>query len=144
MFGAQMVYKHNLLGAQTVYRHNIRGEQTVYIKTNLYALYKLINLLKCLALPDHTFLNVCKFPLCSYKEFRANLKFGAFLKEIVLAGTKKVDNFLSYFMQNFSFHVDGQCLKISQLVLLKICDVKSKYIYLALICVLSAYIEFWI
>ncbi|RIN59934.1 hypothetical protein BU034_12390 [Staphylococcus simulans] len=28
--------------------------------------------------------------------------------------------------------------------MLKICDVKSKYIYFALICVLSAYIEFWI
>lgn len=112
MFGAQMVYKHNLLGAQTVYRHNIQGEQTVYININLYALYKLINHLKCLASPDHTFLNVCKFPLCSYKEFGTNLKFGDFLKEIVPAGTKKVGNFLSHFMQNFSLHVTGQCLKI--------------------------------
>ena len=91
-----------------------------------------------------TFLKGGKFPLCSYKEFRANSKFRVFLKEIAPAGTKKVDDFLSHFMQNFSLHVDGQCLKISQLVLLKICDVKSKYIYLALICVLSAYIEFWI
>lgn len=131
MFGAQMVYKHNLLGAQTV-----------YIKTNLYALYKLINLLKCLASPDHTFFNVCKFPLCSYKEFRANLKFGAFLKEIVLAGTKKVDNFLSHFMQNFSLHVDGQCLKISQLVLLKILYMELKYIYLAHILILRVYVCF--
>lgn len=133
MFGAQMVYKHNLLGAQTV-----------YIKTNLYALYKLINLLKCLASPDHTFFNVCKFPLCSYKEFRANLKFGAFLKEIVLAGTKKVDNFLSHFMQNFSLHVDGQCLKISQLVLLKILYMELKYIYLAHILILRVYVCFWV
>lgn len=107
-----MGYKHNLLGAQTGYRHNIQGAQTGYIQINLYALYKVMNLLKCLALPDHTLLNVCKFPLCSYKEFGANSKFGVFLKEIAPAGTKKVDDFLSHFMQNFSLHVDGQCLKI--------------------------------
>ena len=60
-----------------------------------------------------TFLKGGKFPLCSYKEFGANSKFGGFLKEIAPAGTKKGDNFLSHFMQNFSLHVDGQCLKIS-------------------------------
>ena len=101
-----------------------------------------MDFLKCLALPDHTFLNVCKFPLCSYKEFGANSKFGAFLKEIASARTKKVDDFLSHFMQNFSLHVDGQCLKISQLVLLKFLFVKSNYFYLALICVLRADIGF--
>ncbi|HDZ6503421.1 TPA: hypothetical protein RTX58_002834 [Staphylococcus aureus] len=36
-----------------------------------------------------------------------------FLKEIAPAGTKKVDDFLSHFMQNFSLHVDGQCLFFS-------------------------------
>ncbi|HCZ2468777.1 TPA: hypothetical protein O2Z50_002837 [Staphylococcus aureus] len=59
-----------------------------------------------------TFLIGGKFPLCSYKEFGANSKFGGFLKEIAPAGTKKVDDFLSHFMQNFSLHVTGQCLKI--------------------------------
>ncbi|MCI2939828.1 hypothetical protein [Staphylococcus haemolyticus] len=34
------------------------------------------------------------------------------MKEIAPAGTKKVDDFLSHFMQNFSLHVTGQCLKI--------------------------------
>ncbi len=74
----------------------------------------------------------------------SQFKIWCFLKEIAPVGTKKVDEFLSHYMPIFNLHVDGQCLKISQLVLLKICDVKSKYIYLALICVLSAYIEFWI
>ncbi|HHO2004955.1 hypothetical protein [Staphylococcus aureus] len=35
------------------------------------------------------------------------------MKEIAPAGTKKVDDFLSHFMQNFSLHVDGQCLFFS-------------------------------
>ena len=77
-----------------------------------YTFVKSLYPLKCLASPDHTFFNVCKFPLCSYKEFGANSKFGGFLKEIAPAGTKKVDDFLSHFMQNFSLHVTGQCLKI--------------------------------
>ena len=59
-----------------------------------------------------TFLKGGKFPLCSYKEFGANSKFSVFLKEIAPEGTKKVDDFLSHFMQNFSLHVTGQCLKI--------------------------------
>ena len=59
-----------------------------------------------------TIQNGSKFPLCSYKEFGANSKFGGFLKEIAPAGTKKVDDFLSHFMQNFSLHITGQCLKI--------------------------------
>ncbi|PTJ29970.1 hypothetical protein BU026_12150 [Staphylococcus simulans] len=67
--------------------------------------------MKCLASPDLPFLKGSKFPLCSYKEFGANSKFGAFLKEIASARTKKVDDFLSHFMQNFILHVDGQCLK---------------------------------
>uniref|UniRef100_UPI001C5CC209 hypothetical protein n=4 Tax=Staphylococcus TaxID=1279 RepID=UPI001C5CC209 len=77
----------------------------------MYTFLKSLYPLKCLASPDHTFFNVCKFPLCSYKEFGANSKFGGFLKEIAPAGTKKVDDFLSHFMQNFSLHVTGQCLK---------------------------------
>lgn len=138
------------LGTDTIYRgttwvqSQFVGVQPGYKTQKMHTFLKSLYPLKCLASPDHTFLNVCKFPLCSYKEFRANSKFRVFLKEIAPAGTKKVDDFLSHFMQNFSLHVDGQCLKISKLVLLKICDVKSKYIYLALICVLSAYIEFWI
>ena len=101
MFGAQMGYKHNLLGAQTGYRHNIQGVQTGYIETNMHALYKVMDFLKCLALPDHTFLNVCKFPLCSYKEFGANSKFGVFLKVIVPAGTKKIEWIFEQFYANF-------------------------------------------
>ena len=106
------------LGTDTIYRgttwvqSQFVGVQTGYKTQKMHTFLKSLYPLKCLASPDHTFLNVCKFPLCSYKEFRANLKFGAFLKEIVLAGTKKVDNFLSHFMQNFSLHVTGQCLKI--------------------------------
>nr|WP_168445455.1 hypothetical protein [Staphylococcus epidermidis] len=58
-----------------------------------------------------TFLIGGKFPLCSYKEFGANSKFGVFLKEIAPAGTKKVDEFLIHYMSIFNLHVDGQCLK---------------------------------
>ena len=54
-----------------------------------------------------TFLKGGKFPLCSYKEFGANLKFGDFLKEIAPAGTKKVDEFLSHFMPIFNLHITG-------------------------------------
>ncbi|WP_264296137.1 hypothetical protein [Staphylococcus haemolyticus] len=34
------------------------------------------------------------------------------MKEIDPAGTKKVDDSSSHFMQNFSLHITGQCLKI--------------------------------
>ncbi|MCI2949099.1 hypothetical protein ACUXJ9_002403 [Staphylococcus caledonicus] len=78
----------------------------------MYTFSKSLYPLKCLASPDHTFFYVCKFPLCSYKEFGPNSKFGGFLKEIAPAGTKKGDDFLSHFMQNFSLHITGQCLKI--------------------------------
>ena len=136
------------LGTDTIYRgttgvqSQFVGVQSGYKTQKMHTFLKSLYPLKCLASPDHTFFNVCKFPLCSYKEFRANLKFGAFLKEIVLAGTKKVDNFLSHFMQNFSLHVDGQCLKISQLVLLKILYMELKYIYLAHILILRVYVCF--
>ena len=136
------------LGTDTIYRgttwvqSRFVGVQPGYKTQKMHTFLKSLYPLKCLASPDHTFFNVCKFPLCSYKEFRANLKFGAFLKEIVLAGTKKVDNFLSHFMQNFSLHVDGQCLKISQLVLLKILYMELKYIYLAHILILRVYVCF--
>lgn len=46
--------------------------------------------------------------------------------------------------ENFNLHVDGQCFKKSTLVFRKNHFVKSKYIYLAHICVLRAYINFWI
>jgi len=42
----------------------------------------------------------------------SQFKIWCFLKEIVPAGTKKVDEFSSYFMPNFNLHVTGQCLKI--------------------------------
>ncbi|COP88267.1 Uncharacterised protein [Streptococcus pneumoniae] len=135
-------------GTDTIYRgttgvqSQFVGVQSGYKTQKMYTFLKSLYPLKCLASPDHTFFNVCKFPLCSYKEFRANLKFGTFLKEIVLAGTKKVDIFLSHFMQNFSLHVDGQCLKISQLVLLKILYMELKYIYLAHILILRVYVCF--
>ena len=44
-------------------------------------------------------------------------------------------------MQNFSLHIDGQCLK-SVTGFAQILFVKLKYIYLALICVLRANISF--
>ena len=106
------------LGTDTIYRgttwvqSQFVGVQPGYKTQKMHTFLKSLYPLKCLASPDHTFLNVCKFPLCSYKEFGANLKFGDFLKEIAPAGTKKVGNFLSHFMQNFSLHVTGQCLKI--------------------------------
>ena len=136
------------MGTDTIYRGTTWvqtqyiGVQPGYKTQKIHTFLKSLYPLKCLASPDHTFLNVCKFPLCSYKEFRANSKFRVFLKEIAPAGTKKVDDFLSHFMQNFSLHVDGQCLKISQLVLLKFLFVKSNYFYLALICVLRADLGF--
>ena len=42
----------------------------------------------------------------------SQFKIWCFLKEIVPAGTKKVDEFLSHFMPIFNLHIDGQCLKI--------------------------------
>lgn len=45
-------------------------------------------------------------------------------------------------MQNFSLHVDGQCLK-SSLVLLKFYDVKSKYIYWISKGNRDKYVWFW-
>ena len=105
------------LGTDTIYRgttgvqSQFVGVQSGYKTQKMYTFLKSLYPLKCLASPDHTFFNVCKFPLCSYKEFGANSKFGGFLKEIAPAGTKKVDDFLSHFMQNFSLHVTGQCLK---------------------------------
>ena len=110
------------LGTDTIYRGTIWvqsrfvGVQPGYKTQKMHTFLESLYPLKCLASPDHTFFNVCKFPLCSYKEFGANLKFGDFLKEIAPAGTKKVGNFLSHFMQNFSLHVTGQCLKKSTLV----------------------------
>lgn len=72
-----------------------------------------------------TILNGSKFPLCSYKEFGANSKFGGFLKEIAPAGTKKVDDFLIHFMQNFSLHINGQCLKIvTGFAQIFVCEIK--------------------
>ncbi|HDC9606507.1 hypothetical protein SON40_13110 [Staphylococcus aureus] len=72
-----------------------------------------------------TIQNGSKFPLCSYKEFGANSKFGGFLKEIAPAGTKKGDNFLSHFMQNFSLHITGQCLKIvTGFAQIFVCEIK--------------------
>ncbi len=107
------------LGTDTIYRgttwvqSQFVGVQPGYKTQKMHTFLKSLYPLKCLVSPDHTFLNVCKFPLCSYKEFRANSKFRVFLKEIAPAGTKKVDDFLSHFMQNFSLHVDGQCLFFS-------------------------------
>ncbi len=46
------------------------------------------------------------------QEIWSQFKICVFLKEIAPAGTKKVDDFLSHFMQNFSLHITGQCLKI--------------------------------
>lgn len=95
------------LGTDTIYRgtnwvqSQFVGVQPGYKTQKMHTFLKSLYPLKCLASPDHTFLNVCKFLLCSYKEFRANLKFGAFLKEIVLAGTKKVDNFFEPFYAKF-------------------------------------------
>ena len=106
------------LGTDTIYRgttgvqSQFVGVQTGYKMQKMHTFLKSLYPLKCLASPDHTFFNVCKFPLCSYKEFGANSKFGVFLKEIAPAGTKKVDEFLSHFMPIFNLHVTGQCLKI--------------------------------
>lgn len=81
-------------------------------KQKMIALYKTLYPLKCLASPDHTFLNVCIFPLCSYKAFWTKSRFRYFLQKFAPAGTKNRIHFLKDFMQNFSLHVDGQCLKI--------------------------------
>ena len=73
------------LGTATKYRGTSRvqtqfvGVQTGYKAIKVYTLFKTLNPLKCLALPDHTFFNVCKFPLCSYKEFVIKSKFECFL-----------------------------------------------------------------
>lgn len=45
--------------------------------------------------------NDSKFPLCSYKEFGANSKFGVFLKVIAPAGTKKIEWIFEQFYANF-------------------------------------------
>ena len=67
---------------------------TFWVQTqNVGTKRKTLKPLKCLASPDQPFLKGCKFPLCSYKEFGANSKFGVFLKEIAPAGTKKLINF---------------------------------------------------
>ncbi|BAK95696.1 hypothetical protein TEH_23690 [Tetragenococcus halophilus NBRC 12172] len=68
--------------------------------------------MKCLASPDQPFLKGCKFPLCSYKAFGTKSRFRYFLQKFAPAGTKKRYYFLKDFMQNFSLHVTGQCLKI--------------------------------
>ena len=82
-------------------------------KQKKYTFVKSLYPLKCLASPDHTFFNVCKFLLCSYKEFGANSKFSVFLKKISPARTKKVDEFSNRFMPIFNLHINGpvQCLK---------------------------------
>ena len=46
-----------------------------------------------------------------------------------------------FLCQFLNLHVTGQCLKKSTLDLLKFYVVKLKYIYLALICVLRAYVK---
>ena len=67
----------------------------------MYTFSKSLYPLKCLASPDHTFFYVCKFPLCSYKEFGANSKFDVFLKVIAPAGTKKIEWIFEQFYANF-------------------------------------------
>ena len=63
---------------------------TFWVQTqNLGTKRKTLKPLKCLASPDHTFLNVCKFPLCSYKEFGVNSKFWCFKRKM---SPKKLKN----------------------------------------------------
>ncbi|WP_415427109.1 hypothetical protein [Staphylococcus borealis] len=91
---------------------------------NVY-FFKIAVSLEMSAFARPTIQNGSKFPLCSYKEFGANSKFGGFLKEIAPAGTKKGDDFLSHFMQNFSLHITGQCLKIvTGFAQIFVCEIK--------------------
>jgi len=55
---------------------------------------------------------VANFPYALNFYFRQNQDFGIFLQKFVPAGTKNRYHFLKDFMQNFSLHVTGQCLKI--------------------------------
>ena len=106
------------LGTDTIYRgttwvqSQFVGVQPGYKTQKMHTFLKSLYPLKCLASPDHTFLNVCIFPLCSYKAFWTKSRFRYFLQKFAPAGTKNRIHFLKDFMQNFSLHVDGQCLKI--------------------------------
>ncbi|MCE5037422.1 MULTISPECIES: hypothetical protein [Staphylococcus] len=83
--------------------------------------------------------NDSKFPLCSYKEFEANSKFGVFLKETAPAGTKKVDEFLSHFMSIFNLHITGQCLKnVTGFAQIFVCEIKI-YLFGSYLCFKSVY-----
>lgn len=92
-------------GTDTIYRGTIGvqsqfvGVQSGYKTKKMYTFLKSLYPLKCLASPDHTFFNVCKFPLCSYKEFGANSKFGVFLKVITLQELKKLMKFCKVLSQ---------------------------------------------
>jgi len=65
------------LGTNTKFRHQKKNSETFEMS----------------GFARPTFVKGGKFPLCSYKEFRANSKFRVFLKEIAPAGTKKLINF---------------------------------------------------
>ena len=65
-----------------------------------------------------------------------------FLKEIAPAGTKKL-MILSHFMQNFSLHIAGQCLKIvTGFAQIFVCEIKI-YLFGSHLRFKSQY-KFWV
>ncbi|RNH32679.1 hypothetical protein D1F79_14155 [Staphylococcus aureus] len=56
----------------------IQCHKSVTLDLNLISLWINLKPLECLALPDISFLNDSKFPLCSYGIFRDKLKFLSF------------------------------------------------------------------